>query len=36
MQTKYPDVVGYVYSANTTLQLPIVQTAEKRLERQCR
>ena len=29
MQTKYPDVVGYVYSANTTLQLPIVQTAEK-------
>ena len=29
MQAKYPDVVGYVYSANTTLQLPIVQSADE-------
>ena len=29
LQAKYPDVVGYVYSANTTLQLPIVQSADE-------
>lgn len=29
LQAKYPDVVGYVYSANTVLKYPIVQTAEE-------
>lgn len=28
LQAQYPDVVGYVYSANTVLQYPIVQTME--------
>ncbi len=29
LKARNPDVVGFVYSANTTLQLPIVQTAEE-------
>lgn len=29
LQAKYPDVVGYIYGANTGLSYPIVQTAEE-------
>lgn len=29
MQAKYPDVVGYIYCANTVIKYPIVQTAEE-------
>lgn len=29
LQAKYPDVVGYIYAANTGLSYPIVQTAEE-------
>ena len=29
MQEKYPDVVGWIYGANTGLDWPIVQTAEE-------
>ena len=29
LQARYSDVVGYVYSANTVLKYPIVQTAEE-------
>lgn len=29
MQAKYPDVVGYLYCANTVIKYPVVQTAEE-------
>ena len=29
MQAQYPDVVGYVYSADTVLKYPIVQTSDE-------
>lgn len=35
LQAKYPDVVGWIYGANTGINYPIVQTAERAASTTC-